>query len=206
MAELTLANDMRVGAIGRTRCGKSFLFENILAPQPRVLIIDSKGDVEWPGYFLTSNPAAALLEPKTIFRPEGPIPNSFWEDAMWHLHEAGGGIIYIDELSEVCTPNTMPAGLRSIFRLGGGLGVALYFSAQSATEITNTSLRQSDVLILFLNIGASDRDKLMKITGDLAEVTKDLPLREFVIYESANQSYDPDAIPSYTYNAGTVMA
>jgi hypothetical protein len=206
MAELTLNNDMRVGLIGRTRSGKSFLAESLLAGQKRVLIIDSKGDVEFPGYFLTSNPAAALLEPKTIFRPDGPIHNSFWEDAMWHIHEQGGGIIYVDEMSEVCTANTMPAGLRSIFRMGGGLGVGLWYSAQSATEITNTSLRQSDVIIMFLNIGASDRDKLMKITGDIAEVTAKLPLHHFVVYESANQSYDPDAIPSYKYNADVVMA
>lgn len=206
MAELTLSNDMRVGAIGRTRCGKSFLMQNLLADQKRVLVVDSKGDIEWPGYYLTSNPAAALLEPKTIFRPEGPIHNSFWEDAMWHIHEAGGGIIFVDEMSEVCTANTMPAGLRSIFRMGAGLGVGLYYTAQSATEITNTALRQSDVLILFLNIGASDRDKLMKITGDIAEVTAKLPLRHFVVYESANQAYDPDAIPAYTFDPNVVMA
>lgn len=201
MAELTLTNDARVGAIGRTGSGKSFLMRHLLEKQPRVIIVDSKHSVNWPGYHLTSSPAAALLEKKVIFRPEGRIPDSFWDDVMDVLHEDGGGILYVDELSEVCTTNTMPAGLRSIFRMGRELGVGVYWAAQSATEITNTALRQSDVLILFLNLGASDRDKIIKTAGDIGEVTAHLALREFVVFESANQAYDANAIPAYVYNA-----
>lgn len=206
MAELTLTNDYRVGAIGRQGSGKSFLMQQLLEPQPRVIIVDSKHSVNWKGYHLTSNPAAALLEKKVIFRPEGRIPDTFWEDVMDVLHEEGGGIIYIDELSEVCNANTMPAGLRSMFRMGRELGVGVWWAAQSATEITNTALRQSDVLILFLNLGASDRDKVIKIAGDIGEVTAHLALREFVVFESANQAYDPNAIPAYVFNAEGVAA
>lgn len=171
--------------------------ESILSEQPRVIVVDSKGDVDWPGYHLTSDPAAALLEPKVIYRPTGNIPNTFWEDAMDTLHRDGGGIIYIDELSEVCTPHSMPEGLKSLYRLGGGLGVGVYWSAQSATEIYNTAIRQASILILFLNIGASDRNKIIETAGDLGEVTAHLRLHEFVVYESEDQSYDPNNIPAY---------
>lgn len=197
MAELTLSNDMRVGAIGRTRSGKTTLMKQLLEGQPRVLIVDDKGRVNFPGYHLTTNPAAALLEPKTILRPNGKLPDKFWENAMWQISKAGGGIIYIDELAEQCDQYKMGKGLRSIYRMGGELGVGVYWCAQSATEITNIAIRQADILVLFLNIGYSDRDKLMKIVGDLAEVTAHLSLYEFVIYESANQAYDPNRIPSY---------
>lgn len=200
MAELTLSNDLRVGAIGRTGSGKSFIMKQLLDKQSRVIIVDSKHQVNWPGYHLTSSPSAALLEKKVIFRPEGRITDAFWEDVMDVLHEDGGGILYIDELAEVCTANTMPAGLRSIFRMGRELGVGCYWAAQSATEITNTAIRQSDVLILFLNLGASDRDKLIKTCGDIGEVTAHLGLREFVVFESANQAYDSNDIHAYTYN------
>jgi len=205
VAELTLSNDMRVGSLGFTGSGKTFLMEKLLESQPRVLVIDSKHRVDFPGYHLTSNPAAALLEPKTILRPDEPIPNTFWEDAMLAIHEAGGGIIYIDELSEVCSANAMPPGLRSIFRMGRELGVAVWWSAQSATEITNTALRQSNILILFLNMGASDRDKIIKIAGDIGEVTAHLDFRQFVVFESSNRAYDPNNIPVYTYNAAAAL-
>jgi hypothetical protein len=201
MADLVLSNDMRVGAIGRTRSGKTFLMERLLADQPRVLVIDDKERVNWPGYHLTVNPSAALLEPKTILRPGSPLPNAFWEDALYAMHEAGGGIIYIDELAEETTPHNIPAGMQSIFRLGGELGVGLWFSCQSATEVHNSALRGCDILVLFLNIGSSDRDKIIKITGDIGEVTAFLELYQFVVFESANQSYDPNAIPAYKYEA-----
>lgn len=200
MAELRLANDMRVGCLGRTGSGKTKLMEKLLADQPRVIIVDDKHRVNFPGYHLTSDPAAALLEPKTIFRPEGKIPPQFWEDVLTTLHKAGGGILYIDELSEQCTPNSMPEGLKTILRMGRELGVGLWFSAQSATEIFNTAIRQADVLILFLNVGASDRDKIIKTAGDIGEVTAHLQLYQFVVFESANQAYDPEAIPAYKLN------
>lgn len=205
MAELTLSNDMRVGAVGRTRSGKTVLMRSILEYQPRVLIVDDKQRVNWPGYYLTKDPAAALLKPKTILRPNGRLPSSFWEDALDTLNRAGGGIVYVDELAEQCTAHNMTEGMRSIFRMGGELGVGFYWAAQSATEVTNTAIRQSDVLLLFLNIGSSDRDKIIKTAGDLGEVTAHLPLYDFVVYESANQGYDPNAIPAYRLPASQVV-
>jgi hypothetical protein len=196
-AELQLRNDYRVGCLGRQGSGKTELMRILLDEQPRVIIIDDKHRVNFPGYHLTSDPAAALLEPKTILRPVGSIPNTFWEDAMDVLHKAGGGIIYIDELAEQCSANSMASGLKSVLRMGRELGVGLWWSAQSATEIYNTAIRQADILILFLNVGASDRDKMIKIAGDIAEVTAHLELYDFVVFESANQAYDPGAIPAY---------
>lgn len=198
-AELNLNNDIRVGALGFTGSGKTKLMELLLAEQPRVLIIDSKHRVNFPGYHLTSDISAALLEPKTIFRPdpESKIPDAFWNDVRETLHEAGGGILYIDELSEVCTATYMPSGLRSIFRMGRELGVAVWWAAQSATEVTNTALRQSNVLVLFMNLGASDRDKIIKIAGDIGEVTAHLDFYQFVVFESGNRAYDPNHIPVY---------
>lgn len=198
LADLTLTNDLRVGCLGFTGSGKTFLMEQLLRKQPRVLVIDNKHRVNFPGYHLTNDPTAALLEPKTIYRPEGVIPNSFWEDAMAAMHDAGGGIIYVDELSEVCDAHRMPAGLKSIFRMGRELGVGLWWAAQSAAEITNTALRGSNILILFMNLGASDRDKIIRIAGDIGEVTAHLDFRQFVVFESANRAYDPSAIPAYT--------
>ena len=188
---------MRVGALGRTGSGKTYLMQRLLDEQPRVIIVDDKHRVNFPGYHLTSNPSAALLEPKTILRPQGPLPNTFWEDCLTTLHKAGGGIVYIDELSEQCTQNSMPPGLKTILRMGRELGVGLWWSAQSATEVFNTAIRQSDVLLLFLNVGASDRDKIIKTAGDIGEVTAHLNLYEFVIFESSNRAYDPAAIPAW---------
>lgn len=192
---------MRVGFLGFTGSGKTFLAEKLLEDQPRVVVVDPKHRCNFPGYYLTENPAAALLEDKTIFRPTGKIPNTFWEDCKDELHEKGGGIVFIDELAVITGPNTIPPGLRDLFNTGREIGVGVWFAAQASSEIPNTALRGSNVLILFTNVGASDRDKIIRIAGDIGEITAHLDLREFVVVELANRAYDPARIPVYTLNA-----
>lgn len=199
MPTLQLSNDMRVGAIGRTRAGKTFLMGKLLAPQPRVIVVDSKHRVKYPGYSLTDDPLAAMLNDKTIYRPDGMPPESFWENAMETLHEKGGGIVYVDEMAEVTTPGRAPQGLKTIFRLGGEIGVGCWWSAQEATAVNNAVIRNCNLLMLFMNIGASDRDKLINTTGDMGEATKNLDLYEFMVYQSGGKSYDPSSIPVYRY-------
>jgi hypothetical protein len=198
---LTLSNDMRIGAIGRTRCGKTTIMGALLSDQPRVIVIDSKWRVNWPKFDLTYDPDAALTSDRVIYRHErGEIPPRFWIAAMEKLNEDGGGIIYIDELPEITTPNSAPDGLKTIFRLGGELGVGCWWSAQEATGVNNTMIRQSDVLMLFLNHGASDRDKLIQTTGDIGEVPAYLQPYEFVIFQSGGESYDSENIEVYQYD------
>lgn len=197
---LNVQSDQRVGALGRTRSGKTFLMERLLREQPNVIVVDPKHRVRWPGFHLTKTPSAALLEPKTIYRPDGKVPDHFWDDVMVTLQDRGGGVLYIDELAEVTSPNHIPAGLSTIFRLGGEIGVGVWWAAQESTGVSNVAIRQSDILFMFLNIGASDRDKLIKTTGDLGELTAYLNMYEFVVFQAYGKSYDPAAIPVYKYD------
>jgi hypothetical protein len=196
MPTITLRDDMRVGAVGRTRCGKTFAMERLLSQMRNVIVIDSKHRVNWQGYRLTTDPMAALsgIPGKVILRHVEKVPDKFWTRAMDILNEAGGGVIYIDEMPEIGSANFMPAGLRTVFRLGGELGVGVWWAGQESTGIPNTALRQSDVLLLFMNHGASDREKLIKTAGDMGEVTGHLRRFEFTIYESGGEAYDPSSI------------
>lgn len=202
-AILTLSTDQRVGSIGRTGTGKTFIMWRLLEDQPNVIVVDSKHRVVWPGYSLTGDPSAALLARRVIYRPdpETGVPDSFWVRAMDALHERGGGIIYCDEMPEIATPNRMPRGLRTVFRLGREIGVGVWWSGQEATGVNNTAIRQSDILLLFLNHGASDRDKLIQTCGDMGEAAGMLGFYEFMVFESSGQAYDPSDIPVYKYNA-----
>lgn len=202
MSILTVKNDMRVGAIGRTQSGKTFLMERLCAEQRNVLVIDSKERVNWPGYYLTYDIRATLLEPKTIFRHRKvSIPDTFWMRAVESLHERGGGVIYIDELPVLTGPNKISSGLADAFRLGAEIGVAIWWAAQESTGVHNTALRQSEVLALFVNQGASDRDKLIKNVGNMGEVTAHLAPHEFVVYENFGAAYDATDIPVWKVDA-----
>lgn len=196
LGDLTVRSDQRVGAIGRTQSGKTFAMERLLRDQKRVLVIDSKQRVNWPGYYLTYNLRSALVEDKTIYRhgPEG-IPNAFWIRAMEWMHEKGGGVIYIDEIPVLTGPNRIPAGLADVLRMGAEIGVGLWWSSQESTGVNNTVLRQSEVVLLFLNQGASDRDKVIKTYGDIGEVTAHLKPHQFVVVQNFGEAYDSDNIP-----------
>ena len=195
--ELQADSDQRIGVIGQTGMGKTYLMETLVSGQDIALVIDSKHRVNWKGYHLTDNPVAALLADKVIYRPPtGRPPDDFWREAMLSIHERGGGVIYIDELSVICTPNKIPSGLADVIRLGRELGVGLWWAAQEATSIHNTTMRQSDQLVLFYNQGASDRDKLIRIVGDMAEATGQLTEYQFVVF-IRGETYDNQAVPVY---------
>lgn len=193
---LAAMSDQRIGAIGRTRSGKTFLMERLLGQQKNVLVIDSKQRVNFPGYYLTYDIHAALIEPKTIFR-HGVIPDGFWMQAVREIQSRGGGVIYVDEMPVLTKPNQIPKGLAEAFRLGGEIGVGLWWSAQESTGVHNTVMRQSEVVALFVNIGDSDRDKVIRTYGNIGEVTAFLKPHEFVVVENYGEGYDPAHIPVY---------
>lgn len=197
MLELTANSDERITIIGQTRMGKTFLIERLAAKQPRFVVVDSKHRVNWKDFHLTSNPAATHLRNRIIYRPpSGRPPDSWWEHTMYDLHDKGGGVIYVDEGPVVCTANRIPDGMAKVYRVGGELGVAIWMSSQESTTIHNTTMRQSNQIIMFYNQGASDRDKLARITGDMAEVTGKLHEYQFVVFVRG-ETYDADAVPVY---------
>lgn len=195
--ELVLHSDQRVGLVGQTRMGKSFLAERLLQPQPRVIAVDSKGYLKWPGFHLTNNPVAALLTDKVIYRPEGGAPPENWyEMAVQSLHDKGGGVLYIDELSFITSANRIPKGLADAFRLGGEIGVGVWYSAQESTTIHNTTLRQAEMLYLFYNQGASDREKMAQIVGDMAFTSAHFEPWEFAVFKRG-ETTDRQEVPVY---------
>lgn len=198
---LTADNDERVGVIGQTRMGKTFLMERLLEQQPRVIVVDPKHRIAWKGYHMTDSPLGALQRDKVIYRPAdtGIPPDDFWWTAAEDLHDRGGGIIYIDELSVVCSDSRVPKGLAKTVRLGGELGVGVWWAAQESTSIHNTMMRQCEQLILFYNQGASDRDKITRIVGDMGEATAKLREYQFVVFVRG-ETYDNEAIPVYKVN------
>ena len=200
-AELVAGSDQRIGFIGQTRMGKSFLAEKLLAHQPRVIALDSKGMLRWHGYHLTNNPIAALLTDRIIYRPDGGKPPDDWYSAaVASLHERGGGVLYVDELSFLTSANRISKGLADAFRLGGELGVGVWYSAQESTTIHNTTLRQSEQLYLFYNQGNSDREKMAQIVGDMAFTTAHFEPYEFTTFKRG-ETTDRMDVPVYVANA-----
>ena len=198
--ELVIRSDQRAAIIGQTRMGKTFLTEHLVEDQPRVIVVDSKHMVKWRRFHLTSSPVAALLEDRVIYRPQsGRPPEDWWMEAVRSLHDRGGGIIIIDEGSYITSASNVPRGLADSIRLGGELGVGVWILAQESTTVHNTTLRQSDILVMFYNQGHSDREKLSHIVGDMAHTLAHLDKYEFVVFVRG-ETYDHEAVEVYRIN------
>lgn len=183
MPELVAASDERIGFVGQTKMGKTFLCERLAQEQERIIVVDSKERVNWKGFHLTNNPMGALIQDRVIYRPPtGVPPEDWWVSAMDSLSERGGGVIYIDEIPVITTSGKIPAGLAKVFRVGSEIGVGVWWSAQESTTIHNTTLRQSEQIVLFYNQGASDREKITKIVGDMGEITGKLDPWQFIVF------------------------
>lgn len=194
---LKAASDQRIAVLGQTRMGKTFMVEHLVEQQPRYIVVDSKHRVQWKGAHLTDNPIAALMTDRVIYRPDGgKPPQHWWAEAVQSLHERGGGVLVVDEMSFVTGPGVIDKGLADAFRLGGELGVGVWFCGQESTTIHNTTLRQAEMIVLFYNQGASDRDKLARIVGDMAYTTAHLQPFDFIVFVRG-ETYDHDAIPVY---------
>lgn len=195
---LTLSSDQRTAFIGQTRMGKTFLVRLLAKRQTRVIVVDSKHDVVWPGFHLTDSPVAALLADRVIYRPPaGTPPDGFWMAAVRSLHKRGGGVLIVDEGAYVTTASVIPRGLADAYRTGGGLGVGVWLLCQESTTVHNTVLRQSEVIVMFYNQGTSDREKLAGIVGDMAYCLEYLDRYEFIVFVRGD-TYDHDAVPVYT--------
>lgn len=198
--DLVVQSDERIDFLGQTKTGKTFLVERLAAEQPRIKVVDSKHRVNWKGFYLTDDPIAALLEDRVIYRPPtGVPPDDWWEAALESLTDRGGGVIYLDEAPVIMTQAKIPTGLAKIYRVGSELGVGVWASMQESTTIHNTVLRQAQQIICFYNQGTSDREKMMGIIGDMAEVTAHLPVHEFIVFVQG-ETKDGEPIHVYKVN------
>ena len=166
-----LAND-RVTLVGQTGSGKTYLAKRLVAPLPRLLVMDAKDELrDWNTLDLTMRNLKALERDEPFRLRFVPAPGEQWryEELFERAYYAGNLTIYIDELTDV-VPHGARAGpyLAALYQRGRSLGVGVYAATQRPVWVPLFTLSEAQWLFIFRLRLVDDRKRLAQIVGDRA--------------------------------------
>lgn len=160
---------------GRTGSGKTFLARNYLANYPRVIVLDTKGTLEWPEVssseviiitHLEELPKAIARYSKVIYKPAFEELNyPFYEEFYKFCYLLGDVIVWTDEVMQVC-PNSqkIPEYFKGIMTRGRELRVAAWNLTQRPSTIPLVTMSECTHVFAFdLNM-KEDRKRLVEVT------------------------------------------
>jgi hypothetical protein len=158
---------------GRTGSGKTFLAETYLAGFPNVVVLDTKGFVDWnlagfpPVYDSLSELVKNVKDGKAIYRPNPfEMDMEFYDKFFEWVYERQNTIVYIDELMSIATSSQIPFFLKAILTRGRQRNTACWSLTQRPSGIPIICMSEATHFFVFdLNI-KEDRDRLKKITGN----------------------------------------
>ncbi len=170
---LIKANE-HVFVAGRTGSGKTFLAKKFLAQYPNVVVLDTKGMLDWnellPEEKTIVTSLAKIGEAKTdkiIYKPrwqemDFEVYNRFFK---W-VYQRKNTIVWVDEVMAVCpNPFKIPDFYKAILTRGRELNIAVWSLTQRPSGIPQIVISEATHLFIFdLNM-EQDRNKLTEITG-----------------------------------------
>jgi hypothetical protein len=185
---LEIGTDERLGALGMTGYGKSFLVLRWVAQLERCIVVDTKHEIRIPGYTIIKKEDAVFSRfgspNKVIYRPRrSRLPDSFF-GRVWGRFGSPRkpkAVVYIDEAANVTTEHRIGDELKNCVQAGRSVGLGVWWSAQNSTRVNNTLLSLTDKLAIFRMNVESDRKKLGGVVGQkTAEAAAILGRYQFV--------------------------
>jgi len=174
MKRAIIKPDEHVFIGGRTGSGKSFLVRKYLAGFENVVVLDTKGTVEWPEISKEEKTLVRCLTdlsrvetPKIIYRPvwEEHTQAHFNSFFQW-CYMRQNCVVWVDEVFTVSpNPQVLPPYYRAILTQGRELGVAAWSLSQRPAGISALPISEASHFFIFdLNM-PQDRRKIVDVTG-----------------------------------------
>jgi energy-coupling factor transporter ATP-binding protein EcfA2 len=155
----------RVAFLGPTGSGKSVLAKALIASQKNVIIVDTKRKEDW-------SDVAEIVSERDVFRcGRGRyvfrVPRDFLIDPSlpekffrWAL-DAGGRVIYVDELLDIIpTP-----GLKILATQGRAAGVGLWTATQRPSGVPLYTISETQHMFVFYLRLERDRERIEDATS-----------------------------------------
>lgn len=188
----------RVTFVGQTGSGKTRAAQELLRYRPFVVIHDSKGTINWPGYKLVRTLAKLKnLDPKKfpklIYRPEPEeLANDELTDSFFDwVYRRKNTALYIDEVYSIAQGNTIPRGLLACLTRGREKRVEVWASTQRPIRIPQEFLSEAENVFAFKLKMPQDRDKVNATTGIDADAIQSLPKRYFIFSRQEDEPIGP---------------
>jgi hypothetical protein len=169
-----LRPDLRIFAVGKTRSGKSTWIRQatVCGSLERAIVLDTKWERPWVdfaqryGYEICNGEAAALAAirsseppPRILARCSDPLGADALE-LCETIFRVRYGTTVVDELAHWCQGHTTNRGLRSIWTMGGGLGIGGYGATQRPTGIWLGFISEADRHVIYRLDLRRDRDTI----------------------------------------------
>jgi hypothetical protein len=157
----------RAVIVGKTGSGKTTFAETVCAVRPFVVVLDSKGTINWRGYTVVKTLHHAMKlrttdYPRIIYRP-GPrelmdagLVDKFFEWCYLRGHCA----VYVDEVLSIATATTYPFWMAAILTRGRELGTVLYASTQRPYRCPRIIFSEAEHAYCFRLSLAQDRQRI----------------------------------------------
>lgn len=175
----------RVGFLGKTGSGKTFLAGRFINQLENIICIDTKKSLVLPGFQRTNNDRTALNGGKIVYRPKrGNLPDNFFERVRrrYEGNRKRNVVVYIDEAGHITKPNSIDPMLRYLIQAGREGGIGIWWAAQRPAGIHNVLLSESERLLVFRLPVKSDRQKVAGIWGEGAELAGGLEPTECLAF------------------------
>jgi hypothetical protein len=190
---IVIKDNERVAYVGKTDSGKTYLARHILAPMPRLIVLDGKGSLggkEWnlqPGGKNGSDVIRRMQrgEPGRLRFTAQTESDWLWPlDLAWSL---GHVVVYIDEMLLVA-PNGRPfKELTRLYQIGREMGIGVQAATQRPRNVPQVMFSEAEWLFLFRVSKKEDR-KMVADFGDEDETMLN-PIRDRHGFYTYNQTW-----------------
>lgn len=175
LEQLRPAANERAMLVGATGTGKTTLGRQLLAPYPRIIVIDSKctfgGKRGEPGYRLVSSPSGLKWCGKRTnfiqYRPDEESQGVDDYDAVYKwAYRRTDIMVYTDEAFLVHHGAYAPDYLRNCVTCGRELGIGMITGTQRPRGIDLRIMTEAEVFYSFALRHRDDRKRMAEMMGD----------------------------------------
>lgn len=177
--QIKIRDDEHVVFAGTTGTGKTELVKHLLLGLNRVTVIDTKNELNWPGFRISKNLPFYGDDWHIIYRPRRSEAGDLdLADFIQKLYRKKKNSIYVDELFTIKEffPNTLNE-LAEIMRVGRSRHVRIWFGVQRPKWVPPFFLSESRVRFQFYLNLFGDRVFMAQFSGE--EAVDKIPFHHF---------------------------
>lgn len=183
-ADLIPRRGERAVFVGQTGSGKTTLARLLLRARRYVVVLDVKGNLNWPGYkvYKSFGALTKAKEERLIYRPawqELQDPDEIEAFFCW-VYQRRNCTVYIDELFGICNGDVYPPHYGACLTRGRELGIDVWSATQRPKRVPQVALSESENYYAFYLKMPQDRERMRDLTGIDDEEIATLPKFDFL--------------------------